>query len=497
MPAPTLATIRGVAFIATLLATILAPLKAQADKDARAAAVTAKAVATLEAFAKRAVRWKAMTHGRRAYRVVIDHYDPDHAVARKLLGYEKKAGDWQRVKDPATLPPNKASKTLLKQAVKAWQTTSAQLTELHRELGLALVKEGNTKAGHHHLKRAIAFAPDDRLSHEALGHDNILGYYGTDQQLKFVRRMQAMLKKAKECAALDFATTVLAKADMPTALSASGLPFQGARSKHFEHWVIGTETQAQQSLVWAERALVMVRHLLGEQPLTAQALTPDARAYLAILRTDKQRDQLLARSPVTLGDYDVIKAKLFSGVSYQENGKWAEWAVCGKDDDQDRVVGHVMMRCAAQRLNPSMSEGLVHALTWMMCGTVKTHYMQLAHTASNKRDAWPADPLVWRLRLEAELANDADWPLIQIPRERMDNFRDPVRAKSWCFCVWLLARHHEDWLDLCAALNQPNATQDDVQGLFGETLGLDVEECEAEWRMWARKHSSIGKASGW
>lgn len=79
----------------------------------------------------------------------------------------------------------------------------------------------------------------------------------------------------------------------------------------------------------------------------------------------------------------------------------------------------------------------------------------------------------------------------------MDNFRDPVRAKSWCFCVWLLARHHEDWLDLCAALNQPNASQDDVASLFGETFGFDVEECEAEWRTWARQNSSIGKASGW
>ena len=363
------------------------------------------------------------------------------------------------------------------------------MTALHRTLGLALVKEGKTEAGHYHLERAISFAPDDRESHEALGHDNIEGYYGTNEQLEFVRRMQAMLKKAKECAGLDFATTALAKTETPKALSASGLLFEGARSKHFEHWVIGSAADARQSLVWAERALVMVRHLLGEQPLTAQALAPDARAYLAILRTDKQRDQLLSRSPVTLGEYDVIKAKMFSGVSYQENGKWAELSVCPQGDDQDRVVGHVMMRCAAQRLNPGLAEGLVHALTWMMCGTVKTRYMQLAHTVSSKREAWPAEPGAWRLRLEAELAKDNDWPLIQIPRERMDNFRDPVRAKAWSFCVWMLARHHEDWLDLCAALNKPNATQGDVQELFGAALGLDVEECEAEWRAWARKNS--------
>ena len=98
-----------------------------------------------------------------------------------------------------------------------------------------------------------------------------------------------------------------------------------------------------------------------------------------------------------------------------------------------------------------------------------------------------------------ELAIDSatDWPLVQVPRERMDNFRDPVRAKSWSFCVWLLARHPEDWLDLCAALNKKNASQQDVDDLFAENLALDVAESEAEWRAWAQQNSAIGKASGW
>ena len=243
--------------------------------------------------------------------------------------------------------------------------------------------------------------------------------------------------------------------------------------------------------------LKIVRHLLGEQPLASQALTTDSRAYLAIIRTVSQRDQLLQRAPITLGDYDMVKAKMFSGVSYQDQSKSAEWAICNPSDDDDRVVAHVMMRCAAQRLNQGLSEGLVHALTWMMCGTIKTRYMQLAHTVSKKRDEWPVDALIWRQRLEKAIDSATDWPLVQVPRERMDNFRDPVRAKSWSFCVWLLARHPEDWLDLCAALNKKNASQQDVDDLFAENLALDVAESEAEWRAWAQQNSAIGKASGW
>jgi len=71
-----------------------------------------------------------------------------------------------------------------------------------------------------------------------------------------------------------------------------------------------------------------------------------------------------------------------------------------------------------------------------------------------------------------------------------------TRGKSWSFCVWLLARHPKDWLDLCAALNKPNATQAEVNDLFAECIAFDVSECELAWRAWARKNSSIGKASG-
>lgn len=490
-----------VAKLCVMLATAL-QLIAQSDPDPRVAAVTKQVTATLQGFAKKAAQAKAMTRSRHAYQVLVDHYDADHKQARAALGHEQRGDEWQQVKDPKTLPPNKASTRQLAQQEKTWRTTAKQMSKLHRVLGLKLLADGKSdpsklQLGREQLERAIALHANDLASHKALGHEGIDGFFGTDDQLTFVRSMQAMLAKAKQCAALPFDSKLLTADQMPAALKQSALPFTGARSEHFEHWLIGSNEQAQQSVAWAERALVMVRHLLGEQPLASQALATDSRVYLAIIRTVSQRDQLLQRSPVTLGEYDMVKAKLFSGVSYQELGNWAEWAICNSSDDNDRIVAHVMMRCAAQRLNRGLSEGLVHALTWMMCGTVKTRYMQLAHTVSKKRDGWPADALIWRQRLEKEIDGASDWPLVQVPRERMDNFRDPVRAKSWSFCVWLLARHPEDWLDLCAALNKKNASQADVDDLFAENLALDVAECEVEWRAWAQKNSAIGKASGW
>ena len=484
------------ATLCALLVTALS-LAAQNDIAPRVAAVTKKATAALQGFAKKAAQAKAMTRSRHAYQILVDYYDPDHAKAHAALGHEWRNDEWQQVVDPKKLPPNKASKRQLIKQDKNWRSVAKQLSKLHRVLGLKLITEGNVDPGKRQLERALAFDANDRASHKALGHEDIDGFYGTDEQLTFVRSMRAMLSKAKQCAELPRDSKPLPPDQIPNALRQSGLPFHGARSEHFEHWVIGSSEQAQQSVIWAERALVMVKHLLGEQPLASQALATDSRAYLAIIRNTSHRDQLLQRAPTTLGDYSLVEAKLFSGVSYQDQGKSAEWAICNPSDDNDRVIAHVMMRCAAQRLNQGLSEGLVHALTWMMCGTVKTRYMQLAHTTGNKREVWPANPTVWRQRLEKSIDSATDWPLVQVPRERMDNFRDPVRAKSWSFCVWLLARHPEDWLDLCAALNKQDATQKDVDDLFAENLALDVAECEVAWRAWAEKNSAIGKASGW
>lgn len=488
---------RGLAPAMVLLLTMAAA--SQEDVDKRVHAADQSATKTLMAFAKKAAKRKAMTHSRAAYRLVVGHYDADNQTARTGLGHVRRDGGWSP--GPAAPPPNGAKKSQLARVEKEWQSTVRALCRQHRTLGLKLLAEAGSDEQTRHAKRqlelALAFDPDDIRSHKALGHDQIDGFHGTDQQLEFVRNMRSMLQKAKACAALPFDAKDLPEQQMPAALAQSGLPFHGARSEHFEHWVVGSTEQARQSVIWAERALVMVRHLLAGQPLAEQALDVDARSYLAMVRTEAQRDQLLQNAPATRGDHEIAKARLFAGVSYQDQGKEAEWSLCQPADDPDRVVAHVMMRCAAQRLNPGLSEGLVHTLTWMMCGSVKTSYMQLAHTVSSKRDEWPKDPSLWRRRLEAAIESAQDWPLAQIPRERMDNYRDPVRAKAWSFCVWLLARHPTDWLDLCAELNKPNATQEDVDDLFAENLAFTVDECEIEWRRWARRNSAIGKASGW
>ena len=68
--------------------------------------------------------------------------------------------------------------------------------------------------------------------------------------------------------------------------------------------------------------------------------------------------------------------------------------------------------------NPALSEGLVHACTWLLCGTTATSYASLPRTVAGNHEVLGNDPEQWRRRLWGLMDTRKDWPLEQLPRER-------------------------------------------------------------------------------
>ena len=137
----------------------------------------------------------------------------------------------------------------------------------------------------------------------------------------------------------------------------------------------------------------------------------------------------------------------------------------------------------------------MHLATWVLCDSMISTYMMLAHTGG-KAEAQPAAPAEWFRKLHAEIDAGADWPLVQVPREGLQNFRVSVRFKSWSFVTWLLARHPDRWVQLLASLPSKNLSEEVVEQTFQSVLGRGTGEVEAEWRAFARRGSRIGKAAG-
>jgi hypothetical protein len=247
------------------------------------------------------------------------------------------------------------------------------------------------------------------------------------------------------------------------------------------------------SAISFERAVLMLQYVYGDEPWAKRQLNPEPMKWIAVLRTDEQRARLLEVSPVACGDQTLERALRFSSYYFASGSGEAVW-MRHKGNDGDYAVGFAT-KFGESRFNPALSEGVVHMMTWLLCGTMESSYMAIPATVAGKevRSTRPAD---WLRELRAQIDKGEDWPLVDVPREKLENFRDAVRFKSWSFMGWLLARHPDRWVRLMVVLGLQPRTQEEVAAAFEKALGRNLREVEAEWRDWARAGSRIGKASG-
>ena len=483
----------ALAIAAALITTSSSAAQTQ-ELDKLRAKTTKQITKTLVAFGRRAESTKMPSLAREAYRQILAHYDNDNNTARKGLGYRRQNGAWQRVKAEGSLADDTADDRQRSSIEKVWKTTRQRVAKMHRTLAVALRDAGHGELAREQFARILFYLPQDRESHVALGHASVGDYYGSEVEVAFARKMLAMLEQAAEIAEREYDIEPLPVDKMPAALRATGLPFVGARSKHFTYWVIESLEDAENSLTWAERSYDMLGELLGSK---RRFRRPDNMRWTALVRTDAQREVVFAKSPQTTGEYSVDQARLFAGSVFQVRGGNAGIYIHERSQDADHAVAHVTKMHFLGGRNAGLGEGLVHAMTWMMCGSTLTFYASLPKTVSGKFELPRNDPEAWRERLEDEIRTGQDMPLVQIPRERYDNFRESTRVKSWSFMVFLLARHPNRWYGLVDGLSKKDLMPEQVAEIFAEQLDCTLEEVEAEWRAWCRPGSALGKASGW
>jgi hypothetical protein len=332
----------------------------------------------------------------------------------------------------------------------------------------------------------------DPAAAEAEGNAQIArlltGFARSAEGWKAPRR--ARLKKAEVAKALPVATEAIAADALPAPLRQSGLPFGGAKSKRFTIWSVDGVEDAAGAAVQAERTWALLEAVM---PSASTQLRPGAIRWLAILRDSVQRDQLLTASPETCGKDTLELAKQCGSGTFEVAGGRAEWSCFRLEERDDDMAAWVTQRFAMWPFNEGLGIGVVHAASWLMAGTTHTYYFQFAPTAAggpslsrNVDDWWGG------LRDEIDLGKD--WPLRELPHERLTHVRDSARLKAWSFMVWLMARHPDDWVELGRQLNVENLTSEQVDAPFIKTLGREAADVEAEWREWMRRDSAVGRA---
>src|SRR5262245_4705151 len=484
--------------VAWLTATALGAQNAPAPPPKTEQELDKQVATQLVAFARMAESMKLPSRARRVYEQILDHYDIDQPPARAGLGYKRVKDQWQQVTAPDKLPADAATAAQKKSVDDAWAVTSKRIGKLHADLGHALRAAGEEMRGRYQLERAVVFAPDDVAAHQALGHEEFDGFHGTAEQIAFVKRLREVFEKALECAAMDVEVKEVSASELPRELREVGVEFAGARSKTVTYWVAGSFDEAANCARWHERALAMTPFLLGDAGEVRMNFKPQPVRWVVVPREYAQQKRLLETCKAARGSYTVEIASMLGGHGFDASSGRAEWLVLyrheGHDHDADHAVGLVAKR-SVPWFNAGFGEGLVHTMTWLLCGTLESSYMQLAATAAGKQETRSRDPEQCLQQLRDDIDAGTDWPLVQVPRERMENFRPTVRNKSWSFVTWLLARHPDRWAKLLLQLGDKPKTEQEVAAIFEQVLGEPLAESDAQWREWARRGSLLGKTS--
>jgi len=490
----------------------LPSLRAQTDE----ATLTKNCVSVLLKFANKAKSKKVGPRALQALNLVLE-YDPDQKRARSELGFRKVKGEW------VGLPKEKRKKWRDKakyedrfKILEEWAKTATALSTQHAKLGLQLQESGGKERAVYHLQKAVYYNPNNEKANLALGYKKGDGFYGTDAQLEFAKRMKEVEVKAVEFARQDYPVTELSQDQMPRELVnlleqapewmlKPSFEIHGAKSERFQIWVRGSQGLANDCAMWAERATDFMVWLIGEDEAKRLRFVDRATkrwSWQGFLATNREREEFLKANPAILNGRSVQEAMQFANNDWRTSGGLAVMKVGSSPRRiHDALISYVVFDGIGQLRNMGIGQGLIHAVTWYLKSTSISKWGAIPEgTVGEDALALPEGTNWWMRTVRDQAVSNQDWPMAQVPREKLARFRNDCRLKTWSLMTWMVAAYPDKWLPFYLKL--PNAekkvpTLEDVEKVVTEVFGKSSEELDAEWREWARGDSGVAYGTGY
>lgn len=505
-------------FLAVFALLLLRPVAAQDPFAKEEQDLVRACVSALSTFASVAKAQKVGQRAKQAYDLILQ-YDPNQSQARSELGFRKERDQW------VELPPEKRKKWLDKASYEGrfkvmdeWAKTALKLCELHRKFGLKLQEAGQQQRAIQHLQKAVYYHAMDREANLALGYKEGPGFFGTDQQIAFARKMREIETYAVQLARKDYPVQALPLEQMPDEFVAlrdaapdwmkrPNFDICGARSEHFTVWLRGTQKNADDAVKWGERALEFGVYLLGQERARRLRFVERAAgtfAWRGFVWTPREREEFLKANPHVWQE----RAKNVDEAMRYVNNNWRSkqgdatmQAMLAPVQIHDSMIGNVFQYGLVYGRNEGLGEGLIHAATWYLQYTCVTRFGADAEGTGADRELKLPDSTNWWLRAVRDQAlSNQDWALDQVPRERLSRFRNDCRLKSWSFMTWVVAAYPEQWFDFFMALPDPQKkvpTLEEVNEVGEKVFGKKLAEIDAEWREWARGDSGVAFGTGY
>ncbi|MHC4852524.1 MAG: CAP domain-containing protein [Planctomycetota bacterium] len=487
------------------------------DPEAEAQ-VRKRAVRLMIGYADFALRNKVGPKARQAYEEVIRTYEKDHKAVRSKLGYKLVGGQWMEAKKKKKKAYSRkrskwedtANDDQRYKVTKRWHETRMKLAKLHREHGLSLW-ESSQDTAKHHLELAVLYDPFDGESHVKLGHvKNPQGYYGTPSQIEFIANLQNLEKQALILAKKQY--DIRTATELPAEMAVLKLEMHGAISEHFTVFTRGTQKNADDLVMWSERALDFLVFALGKKfdEKRIRDFMKKRIAWTGFIWTPREREKLIEanveKNPGSVFNKAVSSSHgrraeaLFHNILWYEKGQRHEVNVkLTPAGMHDRIITVVWGRLLDGACNAPLIEGALHAATWYMMSTAISKRGSLPTGTVGEADLPLPESVSWWMReMRDQAIARTDMPINEVPRIDMSNFPAKGRLKAWSFMTWLMARYPGKWYQFLAAVPRdkrpfPSEVDEVAEKVFERKL-KDIEE---EWREWASGRSITAAVTGY
>lgn len=512
-------TLFVLAAVVCLAGTSSLPAARPGCQDPEAEAQTSKrACQLLISYGDFALRNKVGPKARQAYEEVIRTYDTDHKIVRRKLGFSLRDGKWMEAKKERRRAYSRkkgkwedaANDDQRYKVTRRWHETRMKLAKLHREHGLSLW-DSNQDLARHHLELAVTYDPYDEASHLKLGHVKAeKGYFGTSEQLEFIRNLQNLEKQALILAKKNY--DVNTATELPTCLAVLDKEIHGAISEHFTVYTRGTQKNADDLAMWAERSLDFLLFALGDgfSHKRIRAFVKKHIAWTGFVWTPREREALIEanveKNPGSTFNQAVSTDRarraeaLFHNILWYEKGQRHEVNVkLTPAGMHDRIITVVWGRFLDGVCNEPLTEGALHAATWYLMGTAISKRGSLpTGTVGEASLRLPESVNWWMREMRDQAIARTDMPINEVPRIDMSNFPAKGRLKAWSFMTWLMARYPRKWYTFISTVpSDKRPFPSEVDKVAEKVLGRKLNDIEEEWRIWASGRSITAAVTGY
>ncbi len=402
--------------------------------------------------------------------------DPDHAGARKKLGY-KKTDDGQWESDPS-IKQEFSNKKQGDDAERIRKTYNERLESAGKDLGRQWADLGNwCKKGKMEaeaadaFKKALEYDPSLAAVRKELGFEK-------DAKGGWMSRFERDLRKEMKDGIAKLPTGSPSTAGTPTE-QALGLSHRKRQSDHFlvesPHL---SEDQLGSLIQHAEHAYALYHRIFDR----SDGFGGGRLGFVAL--KDKAQHERYVDAFETRGKAHKDLAKKAHGQMGFPQSEWYQETLseAGLQDWVVHVTVQILSALWVRGEHHWLHEGIAYYFTRLMKDSASTYCVDLAGTTPGSRGKNYQDPTNWPIVCKVWVREGKDPDINAILKcDNLAELDGAETVKAWSLVDFLLVEHREKFIELCKALKEGKPEE-----ALKSAFGWSVADLDQRWKVYVK-----------